>query len=147
MNECITTKDWIDRDGYGRRRYKGKTTASHRISYCESKKVDIATIAGFVVMHSCDNPACVNPLHLSLGTHQDNVADRVAKGRNAVGPMPKRSKPIGESVGCKITKEMASEIRRTHVKGDAELGTKALSRKFGISPKSIRVVLQGSTWR
>jgi hypothetical protein len=40
---------------------------------------------GMVVMHRCDNPPCVNPGHLSLGTQLENIADRVSKGRSATG--------------------------------------------------------------
>lgn len=40
---------------------------------------------GSVVMHSCDNPGCVNPNHLSIGTQQDNIKDKLAKGRQPTG--------------------------------------------------------------
>ena len=41
---------------------------------------------GFVVMHSCDNPRCFNPLHLSVGSQQDNIDDAMSKGRMKPGP-------------------------------------------------------------
>lgn len=67
-----------DSSGYGRFRVSTKLVGSHRLSY-EWAYGSIKP--GFVVMHSCDTPACVNPKHLSLGTHADNMADMSNKGR------------------------------------------------------------------
>lgn len=60
---------------------KQKTIATHRIAYA-LKNGPIPP--GLVILHSCDNPACCNPNHLSAGTHQDNTDDKMAKGRHKV---------------------------------------------------------------
>lgn len=68
--------------GYGKFSIGSKTVASHRHSYVVHKG---AIKSGHCVMHSCDNPACCNPDHLSCGTAKDNVADMIEKGRQALG--------------------------------------------------------------
>ena len=68
--------------GYGIFIVKNKSLRAHRFSY-ELHKGPIPT--GLVVLHSCDNPLCVNPDHLSVGTRGDNNRDAVSKGRNAFG--------------------------------------------------------------
>lgn len=67
-----------DRDGYGRVMVDGRTMGAHRIAYEESHG---PVPDGLVVMHSCDNPSCVNPDHLRVGTQAENIQDRDAKGR------------------------------------------------------------------
>jgi hypothetical protein len=67
-------------DGYGQFKVKGRNWRVHRWLYTVLKG-DIAD--GLVVMHSCDTPLCVNIQHLSLGTHQENQADSVVKGRRS----------------------------------------------------------------
>lgn len=69
--------------GYGSFRAGSKTYLAHRISY-ELHTGDFLVsdkIHGDVVMHSCDNPPCVNPAHLSKGTQQDNISDMISKDR------------------------------------------------------------------
>ncbi len=55
----------------------------HRVAYCEANGVTLEAIKGIIVRHTCDNPGCVNPDHLILGSHQDNSNDMVQRGRSA----------------------------------------------------------------
>jgi len=74
------------------------TEYAHRISYVLHHGDIPSGLPRRVVMHACDNPACVNPAHLSLGTQQDNLRDAVAKGR-PVG-RPKRTRHSGRRVAA-----------------------------------------------
>lgn len=89
------------------------------------------------VCHTCDNPACVNPEHLFLGTRADNLADMRAKGRNA--PMPHVP---GERHGCsKLTDDAVRHIRSS---GEPAA---ALARLYGVDPQTIYSVRRRSSWR
>src|SRR5690606_26360550 len=84
----------------------GKQLA-HRFSY-ETRHGRIPV--GLSVMHSCDNPRCVNPAHLSVGTHQENLRDMARKGRW------RNSGVRGESVGTsKLTDEQVIAIRQAYI--------------------------------
>lgn len=75
---CWLWLGWVDKDGYGTIRGR----PAHRKSY-EAHKGAIPE--GKIVLHSCDQPGCVNPDHLRCGSHQENSDDRVMRGR-AAGP-------------------------------------------------------------
>ena len=76
--------EWIGckwRTGYGYIRKAGKHIAAHRYFYTLHKGFEIPE--NMCVCHTCDNPSCVNPNHLFLGTQLDNIRDMYAKGRQA----------------------------------------------------------------
>lgn len=85
-NDCILYPV-LNKEGYGQMQsyLEGKKLhyLMHRVAYQVYYKDDLTP--NDVICHKCDNPACVNPKHLFKGTHQDNVQDKVSKGRQAKG--------------------------------------------------------------
>jgi hypothetical protein len=80
---CWVWQGWKRPDGYGTIRRGGRVLRVHRLAY---ERVHGPIADGLVVMHSCDNPPCINPEHLSLGTTVDNTLDATRKGRMCAGP-------------------------------------------------------------
>ena len=87
----------LDTYGYGSFQIDGKTRLAHRVAY----QLYVGPIPeGMQVLHACDNRACVNPAHFFLGTNQDNIDDKVRKGRQSFGKgmLNGNSKLIDEDV-------------------------------------------------
>jgi hypothetical protein len=76
--ECWNWTGWENGSGYGKIWHRGRALYAHRVSL-ELAGIEIPT--GSEVLHSCDNPRCVNPAHLRLGSHLDNMRDMASKGR------------------------------------------------------------------
>ncbi len=89
------------------------------------------------VLHRCDNTRCVNPRHLFLGTHQENVADMVAKGRSLRG-IRQRDAKLSESEVLEI-RSLFSTGRQTN--------QRQLARIYNVHPVTIHQIVHGRTWR
>lgn len=105
---------------------------------------------GLCVLHTCDNPSCINPEHLFLGTQADNMADKVAKGRQAKGKNHGWAKnpdaiPRGSKASrSKLTEEDIRLIRREYDGGG--ISQRALADRYGVSQRAVWAVLAGVTW-
>lgn len=106
---------------------------AHRFSWSMHNNKEIPK--GMVVMHSCDNPLCVNPSHLSIGTYMENTHDMLKKGRHTY------IAHVGEKNGKSVLNEkIVREIRQSNM-NHAELG-----RFYGVATSTIRGVRSGRTW-
>jgi HNH endonuclease len=81
--DCWNWNGSIGMDGYGKAKRRGKTIRAHRLVY-SFYKGEIPH--NYFVCHSCDNPLCVNPKHLWVGTHKENELDKTTKGRRSASP-------------------------------------------------------------
>jgi hypothetical protein len=117
-NGCWVWTKAKNNGGYGVVTLDRKPLLAHRLS-CTVFKGDIHK--GMCVMHSCDNPACVNPEHLSVGTYRENSADMVRKGRNR--------KPAGIDAALKgLSAQQISDIRTD------QRARYVIAADYGISP-------------
>ena len=125
-----------DKWGYTHIGVKGKRIQAHRYSY-EHYKGPITV--GLQILHSCDNNACVNPEHMSLGTDADNRRDAQLKGRTTWGE--KNSHAV-------LTADQVLEIRKLYKKVHAKKSNaKELAARFGVSSNAINAIACGRTWR
>jgi hypothetical protein len=113
----------------------GRMVPSHRVSY-ELFKGPIED--GKLVLHSCDNPSCVNPDHLFLGTHEQNMADRNVKGRAG-------SSPGSQNGQSKLTALVVEDIRATYERGGVTQASLAL--KYGVAQSQISHIISNKRWR
>lgn len=98
MTPCIEYQGFRDRQGYGRKKINGKTYGAHRIAYSIANNVSLDEMQGWLVRHACDNPSCVNPEHLLLGTVLDNSRDQRERGRTVVGTRNGRAKMVESDI-------------------------------------------------
>jgi hypothetical protein len=108
-----------------------RSTPAHRVSY-ELYKGEIPS--GLHVCHACDNPSCVNPEHLWLGTPGDNARDRDKKDRVQHGE---------RHYAAKLTfNDVAEIIRKSGLVSQTELAA-----EFGVDPSNISRILSGKRWK
>lgn len=129
-DECWRWMGPLDRIGYGRFYLNGKTLLSHRASMLFAHGELRSELD---VLHSCDNPACVNPKHLRFGTHADNMRDKVDRGRQKRGEHAPQAKLTDAHI--KIIKYIGRSLPR-----------KVLAREFGINSQAVSNILCGRKW-
>lgn len=106
---------------------------AHRISWALSNGQDPEDL---FVLHTCDNRRCVNPAHLFLGTHQDNMEDRNRKGRQA--------RQRGEACGtAKLTTSQVREIRNRQGAGESQ---RSLAKEYGVGQQTISRIVNRRRW-
>ena len=128
--------EWTGRyhkQGYGFMDINKKGELTHRISWVINRgKIP----KGICVLHKCDNPKCVNPDHLFLGTHTDNMRDMVSKGR--------RFHTFGENTPHRILNDFqVIEIKKLL---KLKFPYKELAKAFGVSRSTINDIVSGYTW-
>ena len=135
---CWNWKRGISGRGYGyahlyKTENKTFTIGAHRLAYRLAKG---KLITGLRIMHSCDNPRCVNPAHLSQGTNIDNMQDCCRKGRIAKG----------ENTGnSKFTADIVRAMRQLFAQGN--ITKHDVSRRFGVSVAQGSKIINRKAWR
>lgn len=116
-DECWLWQGTLDRSGYGQLGWKHKLWKAHRVSY----EIHHGDPGKLHVLHNCDNPACVNPNHLRLGTNTDNVIDMFNKNR-------------GYRKGKMLTFDEVCSIRFHYDQGASK---DILAQRHGVHPSTI----------
>lgn len=121
--------------GYTQVKYNGKLVYKHRLSYAQAHGLDVFNLDG-LVLHKCDVRHCYNPDHLFLGTYQDNMTDKVNKGRQTKGV---------ETTWGKLTDEDRAYIQANYRKRSKGVRSNVyeLAEKFNVHVTSIYHVVRG----
>jgi HNH endonuclease len=141
--ECALWLGYVNEDGYGVTTIGGRPALVHRLIY----EAQIGPIPdGLFVCHTCDVRRCGKREHLFVGTHSDNMADMVAKGRAFSGhPAPERNRGTSNPNG-KLTPEDVRAIRDA-----VRLGVEtqvAIGARYGVSKHTVYDIARRSkTWR
>lgn len=137
LGSCWIWTGSTDGHGYGSIRRNGVLHKAHRVSYVFAHgSID----ENLNVLHKCDNPSCVNPCHLFLGTQKENVQDMVKKGRNKYGDLR------GENgSGAILNQKQVDEIRQLLAKGNVT--QRFLAEEYGVSYSAISDLSRGRTWK
>ena len=137
VNGCWNWLLTKDKDGYGRLTHirHGEEGRAHRI-FWEKYRGEIPQ--GVCVLHKCDNRLCVNPSHLFLGTHEDNVRDRVLKGRSANQNGEKNHQ-------AKLTMSVVLKIIKLYAAG--RYNQYQLAEMFKVRQNQISRIVNGLRWK
>lgn len=134
-NECWEWQGSLYKSGYGSFNFEYRGENTHRVAW---KLINGKIEDNLHILHKCDNRKCVNPDHLFLGTHLDNMQDKVLKNR--------QYRPIGiKNPSCKLTEIDVANIRSEY---QLEKPThSALAHKYNVTKGCITHILNNKTWK
>ena len=134
LGPCWMWQATRHRRGYGHFKKDGRTRMSHQVAWEETTG---GIPAGLHVLHRCDNPPCVNPAHLFLGTPLDNARDRASKGRgaNLTGELGPRAKLRAEDA-----------VVMRYAKSLAGVTSRSLCKAYGVGITTVYDTLHGKRW-
>ncbi len=131
-DECWLWMHCRNAAGYGRVAFSGCTRLAHRVAY----EITFGPVAPRVfVCHRCDQPPCVNPAHLFVGTHEDNMIDMCAKGRSLHGERQNFAR---------FTSAQVLEIRQRRAMGET---LDSIARAFDTCFSNISLICARKRWR
>ncbi len=166
VGECLEWTGTRNPHGYGRFSRRGRQELAHRVAY----ELAVGPIPdGLQVLHRCDNPPCVNPTHLWLGTPADNAHDRDTKGRRRTGiscglrngtyTHPER-RPRGDRNGRRTKPESIlrgdaapwailteATVRQIRVALQAGQTHRSLGAEYGVTRSAITRLARALSWR
>lgn len=126
---CFIWMGYIQKNGYGQVFMNGKLNRAHRASW----EIEYGAIPHSMnVLHKCDNPSCVNPAHLFLGTQADNMRDMNNKNRESCGE---------KNIHSKLTKENILAIR-----ADSR-GSTIIAKQYAVTAPTIWAIQKYKTWK
>jgi hypothetical protein len=153
----------VNIDGYGSiqcvENNVKKHYLAHRLSYSIANNVELTNDK--IILHSCDVPNCVNPNHLRVGTHEDNVKDKVVKNRQAKGttngrykhgyystyaPQEKPKAAFEKLFGRNLTKEQVIALKEA-IKNKGTKSLKKLSEELGVKYQTLRDLNTGRIYK
>ena len=138
MDKVNSDWQWTARkteEGYGQMRFEGKALRAHRVSY---ELFNGPIPDGMFVLHSCDDPSCVNPDHLHLGNDSMNIREAYQRKRRI--PLPS----YGESnKHAKLTEDQVLEIRKLVAEGRTRA---SVVKQFGVSKSQVANIVTKKQW-
>lgn len=133
LGPCWVWRGTTLRGGHGQIRWRGRNTLTHRLVWTLLRG---PIPEGAICCHHCDNPPCVNPDHLFLGTNAGNAGDMVRKGRSAKGERISHAKLSASDVQA---------IRSRYAAGDCT--QRQIAADYGVTHSVIGLIARGETWR
>ncbi len=133
-NDCMEWQGYVNPSGYGKLMHDLKPYRAHRLSYLVFKG-EIPKEKE--VCHMCDNKKCINPSHLFLGTHQQNMNDMVKKGRQ-------NSVRGSQHANSKLNESKVKEIKKLLLAGVFQ---RTIAKQFGVHQSIIKEINLNRRWK
>jgi hypothetical protein len=139
-SSCMAWPFQRDKDGYGKLRLpmslagKRIKVTAHRLAF----KLHYGDWPKPLGLHSCDNPSCFNPLHVTSGDHAKNQGEKAQRGRSLRGV---------QQHDAKLTEEVVRKARAEYVPGYGGNGFHRLAKKYGVSKRAMMLAVSGKTWK